>query len=76
MTAIERDGLLHGPDLSLYERLAGLGRGAIIASGGITTLNDLRAVRDVGCGGAIVGRALYEGHLDLVDALGLVRRLE
>ena len=76
VTAIERDGLLHGPDLSLYERLAGLGRGAIIASGGITTLNDLRAVRDVGCGGAIVGRALYEGHLDLVDALGLVRRLE
>lgn len=69
VTAIERDGLLGGPNLALYERLLRLGRGAIIASGGITTLDDLIAVRDIGCSGAIVGRALHEGHLDLGAAL-------
>jgi phosphoribosylformimino-5-aminoimidazole carboxamide ribotide isomerase len=69
VTAIERDGLLEGPNLALYERLVRLERGAIIASGGITTLQDIRAVREIGCAGAIVGRALYEGRLDLRDAL-------
>jgi phosphoribosylformimino-5-aminoimidazole carboxamide ribotide isomerase len=69
VTAIERDGLMEGPNLVLYERLVGLHRGSIIASGGITTLGDLRAVRDAGCTGAFVGRALYEGRLDLQDAL-------
>jgi phosphoribosylformimino-5-aminoimidazole carboxamide ribotide isomerase len=69
VTAIERDGLLEGPDVGLYARLRSLGRVAIIASGGIATIADLSAVRDAGCSGAIVGRALYEGHLDLRDAI-------
>lgn len=73
-TAIERDGLLAGPNLRLYERLVRLGRGAIIASGGITTLDDIRTVRAVGCRGAIVGRALYTGRLSLADALQVGRR--
>ena len=41
VTAIERDGLLEGPDLALYERVVALDRGAIIASGGIATVADL-----------------------------------
>ncbi len=69
VTAIERDGLLEGPNLDLYERLVAMARGSIIASGGITTLDDIRAARDLGCGGAIIGRALYEGRLDLAAAL-------
>ncbi len=72
VTAIERDGLLEGPDLGLYGRLRSLGRGAIIASGGVTTVDDLRAIRDAGCAGAIVGRALYEGRLDLRQAIELI----
>lgn len=68
-TAIDRDGLLTGPDLGLLERLISIGRGRIIASGGVSTLGDLRAVRDLGCAGAIVGRAIYEGRLDLAAAL-------
>jgi phosphoribosylformimino-5-aminoimidazole carboxamide ribotide isomerase len=68
-TAIDRDGLLSGPDLMLLERLISAGRGRIIASGGVSTLGDLRAVRDLGCVGAIVGRAIYEGRLDLAAAL-------
>jgi phosphoribosylformimino-5-aminoimidazole carboxamide ribotide isomerase len=69
VTAIERDGLLIGPDLDLYARMVDLRRGAIIASAGISTIEDLRAVRSAGCAGAIVGRALYEGRLDLRSAI-------
>lgn len=70
VTAIERDGLLEGPDLALYEHLMPLiGPGTIIASGGIATLDDLRAVRDIGCAGAIVGRAIHDGRLDLPAVL-------
>jgi len=68
-TAIERDGLREGPDLGLYERLVALGSGDVVASAGISSLDDLRAVRDVGCSGAILGRALYDGSLDLEEAL-------
>jgi len=69
VTAIDRDGLLGGPDLDLLERCMGLGRGAVIASGGVSSPEDLRAVRDIGCIGAIVGRALYEGRLTVGVAL-------
>ena len=68
-TAIDRDGLLGGPDLELLGRLAALGRGQVIASGGIASLDDIRAVRQLGCSGAIVGRALYEGRFDLASAI-------
>ena len=69
VTSIDRDGMLGGPDLALYARLVGLGRGAIIASGGIRSGADVRAVRDVGCTGAIVGRALYDGRVTIADLL-------
>jgi phosphoribosylformimino-5-aminoimidazole carboxamide ribotide isomerase len=72
-TAIERDGLQEGPDLTLYERLVVLDRGEIIASAGIATAEHLRAVRDVGCTGAILGRALYDGSLELPAALDAAR---
>lgn len=74
-TAIARDGRLGGPDLDLLGRLVGRGRGTIIASGGIAGLEDLEAVIRLGCGGAIVGRALYEGRLEVRAALALVERL-
>jgi phosphoribosylformimino-5-aminoimidazole carboxamide ribotide isomerase len=73
VTAIDRDGLLGGPDLDLYDRLVTLGRGSVIASGGIRSADDLRAVRDRGCSGAIVGRALYEHRIQISEALALAR---
>ena len=73
VTAIERDGLLSGPDLELYESLVALGRGSIVASGGVRSVDDLRAIRDRGCTGGIVGRALYEGSVQLSEALALDR---
>ena len=69
VTAIDRDGLLQGPDLDLFDRAVALGRGRIIASAGITSKKDVAAVRAIGCAGAIIGRALYEGQLSLQDAL-------
>jgi phosphoribosylformimino-5-aminoimidazole carboxamide ribotide isomerase len=69
VTAIDRDGLMQGPDLDLLQRAVSLGRGRIIASAGITSTTDIAAVGAIGCAGAIIGRALYEGQLSLRDAL-------
>jgi phosphoribosylformimino-5-aminoimidazole carboxamide ribotide isomerase len=69
VTSIDRDGLLGGPDLAMLGELVEVGRGSIIASGGVACVEDIEAVRRLGCAGAIVGRALYDGSLDLVDAL-------
>ncbi len=69
VTAIAQDGLLGGPDLALYRQMVELGVGDVIASAGIASTADLRAVRDLGCRGAIVGRALYDGTLALGEAL-------
>lgn len=70
VTAVLRDGTLEGPDMALLGRVVASGRARIIAAGGIATVADIRAVRDLGCGGAIIGRALYDGTLDLTSALG------
>jgi phosphoribosylformimino-5-aminoimidazole carboxamide ribotide isomerase len=69
VTSIVRDGLLGGPDLALLGELVGIGLGRVIASGGVASVEDIEAVRRLGCAGAIVGRALYDGSLDLANAL-------
>lgn len=69
VTAIDRDGTSGGPDLELYERLVALGRGSLIASAGISSQRDIAAVRAIGCSGAIIGRALYDGRLPIEVAL-------
>jgi phosphoribosylformimino-5-aminoimidazole carboxamide ribotide isomerase len=73
VTAIDRDGLLGGPDLGLLGRLVDLGRGRVIASGGIRRADDIQSVRRIGCGGAIIGRALYDGSLTTEAALEAAR---
>jgi phosphoribosylformimino-5-aminoimidazole carboxamide ribotide isomerase len=69
VTAIDRDGRLEGPDTALLRSIVELERGYVIASGGVSTLEDLSAVREIGCSGAIVGRAIYDGRIDLRLAL-------
>lgn len=73
VTAIDRDGLLEGPDLELLGRLVEAGQGRIIASAGVASIEHLLAVRDRGCAGAIVGRALYEERFELAEALAALR---
>ncbi len=72
VTAIDRDGVLRGPDLALLRSAVDLGAGMILASGGISSIEDLLATRAAGASGAIVGRALYEGRIDLAAALASI----
>jgi phosphoribosylformimino-5-aminoimidazole carboxamide ribotide isomerase len=76
VTAIERDGRMEGPDVGLLRSLVALGQGRIIASGGISSTDDIVAVQAAGCAGAIVGRALYEGRIDLTSLMAGLRALD
>lgn len=65
-TDISKDGMLEGPSLELYqemrEQLQGL---QLIASGGITGMDELYQLSEMGCEGAIIGKAIYEGRISL-----------
>lgn len=70
VTAIRRDGTLTGPDLGLLGKVRLLAPDAeIMAAGGIARMGDLRSLAAVGIDGAVIGRALYEGTIDLQAAL-------
>ena len=68
-TDIEKDGMLGGPNFVIYEELMKLSSIEIIASGGITTLDDIRRLKKMNIFGAIIGKALYNGNLDLQEVL-------
>ena len=70
-TDIDRDGKLEGPNIQAVAQLVEGLDVPVIASGGVSSLDDLAALRDAGAAGAIVGKALYEGRLTLQDALSL-----
>ncbi len=67
-TDVARDGMLLGPDIAGAVRLQDEGA-SVIASGGVSSLADLREVAEAGLAGVIVGRALYEGRFDVRQAL-------
>jgi phosphoribosylformimino-5-aminoimidazole carboxamide ribotide isomerase len=67
-TDISRDGAMRGTNLGLYASLAGKYRVNITASGGVSTLDDIRKLRDMGLYGAIIGKAYYTGALNLKEA--------
>jgi phosphoribosylformimino-5-aminoimidazole carboxamide ribotide isomerase len=69
VTAVATDGMLTGPDLPLLEEMLARMETPIIASGGVGTLADIRAVRDLGAEAIVVGRALYEGRFTLGEAI-------
>lgn len=69
-TDIARDGMLSGPNIDLYQHLARLLPGvAVQASGGVRDADDVAQAKAVGCGGAILGKALLEGRMTLEGAL-------
>ena len=70
-TDILKDGMLAGPNLEVYRDLAGSLPVPVIASGGIGGLSDIIALSEAGVAGAIVGRALYTGAVDLARALSV-----
>jgi phosphoribosylformimino-5-aminoimidazole carboxamide ribotide isomerase len=69
-TDIDRDGVLQGPNVAATAELADTVSTPVIASGGVSSVDDLKALAEApGIAGAIVGRALYDGRIDLVEAL-------
>ena len=68
-TDIARDGAMRGVNLEIYRTLLGIKGLEIVASGGVSTLEDVRALREMGVPAAIVGKALYSGALNLADVL-------
>ena len=73
VTDVRRDGTLTGPNLGLLKDVCAATPGAVVASGGVSSLSDLRALRGLGTiEGAIVGKALYAGAFTLPEALAAV----
>jgi phosphoribosylformimino-5-aminoimidazole carboxamide ribotide isomerase len=74
-TPVEVDGLMEGPDLDSLREAAKATGGELIYSGGIGSLDDLRAVAELdleNLGGVIVGRALYEGRFTIAEAQAIL----
>ena len=67
-TDVAKDGMLQGPSLELYyELLAKIEEISLIASGGVSTLDDLYQLEELGCAAAIIGKAIYEGKISLKE---------
>ena len=72
-TDISKDGLLSGTNLELYKELSEKFSVDIVASGGVTTLDDVKKLADMGMYGAILGKALYTGNIDLKAVVELTK---
>lgn len=73
-TDIARDGMLAGPNLPAMAEMARSVRTPVIASGGVSTADDVLQLARAGLAGAIVGRALYEGRVDLAELIVLATK--
>jgi phosphoribosylformimino-5-aminoimidazole carboxamide ribotide isomerase len=75
-TDIGRDGTLAGPNLDAFRSLNDALSADVIASGGVGELADVIAIRDAGAAGVIIGRAMYDGRVDLAEAIRSARAAE
>ena len=76
VTDISKDGTLQGPNFELLEKVCKFSKVPVIASGGVSSLADLKrliSMQDIGIKGAIVGKALYEGAFTVEEALAVVK---
>lgn len=67
VTDIEKDGMLNGPAIELYNEILSNSRVKLIASGGLATVEELYALKKIGCEGVIIGKAIYEGKITLKE---------
>jgi phosphoribosylformimino-5-aminoimidazole carboxamide ribotide isomerase len=72
-TDISKDGMLQGPNIEVTLAVAQASSIPVIASGGVTTIEDVRALAALPLGGIIIGRAIYEKKLDLAEAVRIAR---
>lgn len=68
-TDVSRDGAMKGTNLSLYSHIASKYSIELIASGGVSSMDDVKALSEMGIGGAIIGKAYYTGAIDLEKAI-------
>ena len=66
-TDISKDGMLQGPATATYAEILSENRVNLIASGGISSINDVEAIEQTGCEGVIIGKAFYEGNINLKE---------
>lgn len=74
VTDIRKDGMLQGPSFALMEHLSALTDCDLVASGGVSSLKDIEQLADMDLYGAIAGKALYSGALDLEQAIAAGRK--
>ena len=72
LTNVNRDGTLEGPDLEFLEQACRLSDANVIASGGISNVNDVKDVKEKNAFGVILGKALYENKISIEDAKKLL----
>ena len=70
-TDISKDGMLIGPNFDVYEKLSKETSLDIIASGGVTSMDDVKILKNMNIYGTIIGKALYENKIDLKEVLSL-----
>lgn len=73
-TDISRDGMLAGPNFKIMEQIRKIARVPLIASGGVTTVEDIVRLMSIGADGCIIGLALYEGKISLSEAIVTVEK--
>ncbi|WP_433830635.1 1-(5-phosphoribosyl)-5-[(5-phosphoribosylamino)methylideneamino]imidazole-4-carboxamide isomerase [Flavobacterium anhuiense] len=74
-TDIAKDGMLQGPSFDLYSKILAEAKGVkLIASGGISTFEELPKLAELGCEGTIIGKAIYEGRISLKQLEGFIIR--
>jgi len=73
-TDVAKDGMMSGPNVPMYREIAKLEDSPdIIAAGGVTTIDDVRALGETGISGAIIGKSLYVDGIDLKEAIEVAR---
>ncbi len=72
-TDISKDGAMQGTNLELYRQLSEKFSIDFVASGGVSSLDDVKALKEIGVYGAILGKAIYTGAVDVADAIAIVR---
>ncbi len=72
LTTVDRDGTLSGPDLDTLSYASNVNGAKIIASGGISSIEDIIRVKNIGCSAVILGKSIYDGKIDVKKAIAIV----
>lgn len=72
LTTVDRDGTFNGPDLDTLSYASNVNGAKIIASGGISSIEDIIRVKNIGCSAVILGKSIYDGKIDVKKAIAIV----